>query len=103
MWLLMLSLNSVVLYKVLKVQVFCHVMLCCMAGHSPCFEGASCLILQLDHEGEGAMILLKHFELSTQEQCHIPDDMIQLDPECEGAIILLKHLELCPRAVSHPR
>lgn len=59
-----------------KVQVFWDVMLCCKASRSPCSERASCLHLQLDPEGEGAIILLKHWELSAQEQCHIPEDVI---------------------------
>jgi hypothetical protein len=60
----------------LKVQDFWDVILCCKASHSPCSKGASCLHLQPDPEGEGAVILLKHWELYAQEQCHIPEDMI---------------------------
>ena len=60
----------------LKVQVFWDVMLFCKASHSPFFKGSLCLHLQLDHEGEGAIILLKQWDLSAQEQYHVPEGII---------------------------
>jgi hypothetical protein len=60
----------------LQIQVFCDVTICCKASHSPCSGAALCLHLQLDPEGEGAVILLKCWELSAQEQRHITEEMV---------------------------
>jgi len=61
----------------LKVRAFWDVVLCRKAGRSPCSEGESCVHLQLDPEGEDAIILLRHWELSAEVQCHISEDTIR--------------------------